>query len=282
MKKMGLGRGLDALLPQYEGMDTTVAEIALTEIDPNAEQPRRSFDDEALAGLAQSIRESGVLQPLIVVEHAGRYRIVAGERRFRAARLAGLDTVPCIVRDFSKTMQMEAALIENLQREDLNAIDQAAAIRSLMEQCGYTQEQAAQKLGKSRPVVANTLRLLSLPALVQDMVKEGKLSAGHARVLAGVQDADRQLKLARMAFQNGMSVRALEELAAQADEKPKPAPAKRAGRITLEMQEMENRLSRMLGMRAVLSGTEQKGKITLNYQSAEELERLYQALEQLQ
>ena len=158
MKKMGLGRGLDALLPETEDQNA-VHMIAVTELDRNPHQPRREFDESALQALADSIREAGVLQPLLVVEEGGRYRIVAGERRFRAARIAGLDAVPCIVRDFSPQEQMEAALIENIQREDLNPIEEAAAVRQLMDACGYTQEKAAARLGKSRPAVANLLRL---------------------------------------------------------------------------------------------------------------------------
>ena len=187
-KKTGLGRGLDALLPDTNDTETGVRLIPLTELDRNPDQPRREFDEEALQALAESMKEAGVLQPLLVVEAQGRFRIVAGERRFRAARMAGLDAVPCIVREMTAQEQMEAALIENIQREDLNPMEEAAAVRQLMDACRYTQEQAAKRLGKSRPAVANLLRLLSLPEEVQSQVAAGRVSAGHARVLAGLED----------------------------------------------------------------------------------------------
>ncbi|MEG0125955.1 MAG: ParB/RepB/Spo0J family partition protein, partial [Clostridia bacterium] len=197
MKRGGLGRGLDVLLPQSdELLETVVRDIAIDDIDPNTAQPRREFDKEALEQLAQSIREAGVLSPILVVENGMRYRIVAGERRYRACRLAGIENVPCIVRNLTNEQQMEAALIENLQREDLNAIEEANAIRSLMQECGYTQEQAAQKLGKSRSAIANMLRLLNLPKSIIDLVSAGDLSAGHARVLAGLESEERQKELA--------------------------------------------------------------------------------------
>ena len=158
-KSFGLGRGLDALLPTETAAESGVSQISLGDIDPNAEQPRHLFDEEALAQLAQSIRDQGVLQPLLVSpQPGGRYRIIAGERRWRASRMAGLDTVPCIVRDMDEIRQMEVALIENLQREDLNPMEEAAGIRALMRQCGYTQEAVAERLCKSRPAVANLLQ----------------------------------------------------------------------------------------------------------------------------
>ena len=280
MKKMGLGRGLDALLPETNDMDNMVSMIAVTEIDRNPDQPRRDFDETALQTLADSIRAAGVLQPLLVVEENGRYRIVAGERRFRAARIAGLDTVPCIVRDLSAQEQMEAALIENLQREDLNPIEEAAAVKQFMDACHYTQEQAAKRLGKSRPALANLLRLLSLPQVVQDDVIAGRLSAGHARVLAGIEEERRQIALAQLAILEGLSVRELEKAAAQptpvVKSKPVPKP------LPLELQDMENRMQETFGLRTQLRGTRKRGKIILQYYSEDELERLYQCLEKLE
>ena len=279
MKKMGLGRGLDALLPESNDLDNMVSMIAVTEIDRNPDQPRRDFDETSLQALADSIRAAGVLQPLLVVEENGRYRIVAGERRFRAARMAGLDTVPCIVRDFSAEEQMEAALIENLQREDLNPIEEATAVRQFMETCHYTQEQAAKRLGKSRPALANLLRLLTLPQPVQDDVIAGRLSAGHARVLAGLEDERRQIALAQMVILEGLSVRELEKVAAAPVAAPKPKPAPKA--LPLELQDMENRVRETFGLRTQLKGTRKRGKIILQYYSEDELERLYQCLEKL-
>lgn len=280
MKKMGLGRGLDALLPETNDMDNMVSMIAVTEIDRNPDQPRRDFDETALQTLADSIRAAGVLQPLLVVEENGRYRIVAGERRFRAARIAGLDKVPCIVRELSAQEQMEAALIENLQREDLNPIEEAAAVKQFMDACHYTQEQAAKRLGKSRPALANLLRLLSLPQVVQDDVIAGRLSAGHARVLAGIEEERRQIALAQLAILEGLSVRELEKAAAQptpvVKSKPVPKP------LPLELQDMENRMQETFGLRTQLRGTRKRGKIILQYYSEDELERLYQCLEKLE
>ncbi len=280
MKKMGLGRGLDALLPETNDTDNLVSMIAVTEIDRNPDQPRRDFDETALQALADSIRAAGVLQPLLVVEENGRYRIVAGERRFRAARIAGLDTVPCIVRDLSAQEQMEAALIENLQREDLNPIEEAAAVKQFMEACHYTQEQAAKRLGKSRPALANLLRLLSLPQVVQDDVVAGRLSAGHARVLAGIEEERRQIALAQLVILEGLSVRELEKAAAQPTTAVKPKPAPKA--LPLELQDMENRMQETFGLRTQLKGSRKRGKIILQYYSEDELERLYQCLERLE
>ena len=280
MKKTGLGRGLDALLPEDNDLQNTVSMIAITELDRNPEQPRREFDEEALQALAESMKEAGGLQPLLVIERGGRYQIVAGERRFRAARLAGLTSVPCIVRDFTPQEQMEAALIENIQREDLNAIEEAAAVRQLMDRCGYTQEKAAKRLGKSRPAVANLLRLLSLPEAVKAQVTAGKLSAGHARVLAGLEDERLQLALAERTVQEGLSVRALEKLAAQPAPMPREKPEPRP--LPLELQDMESRLRDAFGVRTQIRGNRKHGKIILQYYNEDELERLYQCMEALE
>ena len=186
-KTHGLGRGLDSLFAGAEDWGTSIQEISVGELDPNPDQPRRTFSPESISQLADSIREQGVLQPLLVAPAGGgRYMIIAGERRYRAGREAGLETLPCIVKDIDVIRQREIALIENLQREDLNPIEAAKGIRALMDQCGYTQEKVSTRLGKSRPAVANMLRLLQLPDEVTEMVKDGLLTAGHARVLAGV------------------------------------------------------------------------------------------------
>ena len=214
-----------------------------------------------------------------MVENGARYRIVAGERRYRAARMAGLQSVPCVVRDMTEQERMEAALIENLQREDLNPIEEAAGIRALMEECGYTQELAAKRVGRSRPAVANLLRLLQLPESIRELVKAGELSAGHARVLAGLADESRQLALAERAVREGMSVRELEKLAAQTMEKPaKPEPKP----LPSELNDMQERLQNVLGVRTALHGNLKKGKIILQYDSAEELEAIYEAMERLE
>ena len=281
-KSHGLGRGLDALLPEAdESLSGGVQEIAIGDIDPNPDQPRHVFQEESIAQLAQSIREQGVLQPILVTpEDGGRYRIVAGERRWRASRAAGLDAVPCLVRDLDVIQQMEIALVENLQREDLNPIEAARGIRSLMQQCGYTQEAVANRLSKSRPAVANLLRLLTLPEEVMALVEKGALSAGHARVLAGMEDDAAKLALARETVDRGYSVRQLEALAAsRKPETKKPAPARHA--LPTELRELESRVRETLGVRATLSGTAKKGKIVLQYYSQEELEHLSDLLSRL-
>lgn len=282
-KTHGLGRGLDSLLPGFD-LDTeesglSIKEIPVGDIDPNPEQPRRTFNKESISQLAQSIRDQGVLQPLLVVPRDnGRYRIIAGERRYRASREAGLETVPCVVRDMDLLQQMEVALIENLQREDLNPMDAAQGIKALMQQCGYTQEKVASRLGKSRPAVANLLRLLTLPESVAVLVREGKLSAGHARVLAGLsKDADK-IRLAEKTLAEGLSVRQLEQLAGE--EKSKPATRRRTViRLSPELKGLQETLLERTGMKTVLSGTEEKGRIVLQYSSRAELENLFELLQ---
>ena len=276
MKRTGLGRGLDALLPQGDDyLDTTVRDIPIADIDPNLSQPRKEFDKEALEQLADSIRQAGVLQPILVVENGTRYRIVAGERRYRAARLAGLTTIPCIARSLTEEQQLEAALIENLQREDLNAIEEAAAIRSLMQQCGYTQEEAAKRLGKSRPAVANLLRLLTLPEAIIAMVVGGKLSAGHARVLAGISPESRQLEMAHQCVLHDYNVRNLEEMAQKQPSPERSAPAQKRN-LSAELSSLQDTMREALGVKTALTGNERKGKIILTYSSEQELEHIYE------
>ena len=285
----GLGRGLGALL----GDDREpVAEIAPREgeapaagdvrriplrlIDPNREQPRRRFDEEALNDLAQSIRSVGVLQPIIVAPGGeGRYTIIAGERRYRAARLAELEEIPAIVRDWDEQTRLEAALIENLQRDDLNPVEEAMGVRRLMDDAGLTQEKVAERLGRSRPAVANLLRLLTLPEMVQQMLIEGKLSAGHARALVTV-DRKRQMQLANLAVQQGWSVRQLERICAQppAEEVKKPKI-----RRDPQLNRLEGMARELFGTRVRLDGNEQSGKITLYYYNADDLQRIWDVME---
>ena len=281
-KKIGLGRGLDSLFADSDSWGTSVQEIPVGELDPNPDQPRKSFSGESIAQLADSIREQGVLQPLLVVSSGnGRYRIIAGERRYRAGREAGLETLPCIVKEIDIIHQMEIALIENLQREDLNPMEAAKGIDALMRQCGYTQEKVSARLGKSRPAVANLLRLLSLPEEVTEMVRDGVISAGHARVLAGLREYPELLmRLARRTADEGLSVRQLEQLAAAAREAKPKKPARPARELSPELGELQEKLIRRTGMKAKLVGSEKKGKIVLEYGSREELERLSEWLDQ--
>ena len=280
-KSHGLGRGLDSLFPGAEEWGTSIQEIPVGELDPNPDQPRQSFDQESIGQLADSIRDQGVLQPLLVVPaNGGRYRIIAGERRYRASRLAGLETVPCIVKDIDVIRQMEIALIENLQREDLNPMEAARGIQALMKQCGYTQEKVSARLGKSRPAVANLLRLLSLPEEVTEMVRDGLISAGHARVLAGIRDPEEQIRLAHRAADEGMSVRRLEQLASAAKEKP--ARKRRPAPMPAELGELQEKIRLKTGLKSALTGSITKGRIVLQYSSRDELERLNELLDQIQ
>ena len=280
-KSHGLGRGLDSLFPGAEEWGTSIQEIPVGELDPNPDQPRQSFDQESIGQLADSIRDQGVLQPLLVVPASGgRYRIIAGERRYRASRIAGLETVPCIVKDIDVIRQMEIALIENLQREDLNPMEAARGIQALMKQCGYTQEKVSARLGKSRPAVANLLRLLSLPEEVTEMVRDGLISAGHARVLAGIRDPEEQIRLAHRAADEGMSVRRLEQLAAAAKEKP--VKKRRAVSLPAELGELQEKIRLKTGLKSALTGSITKGRIVLQYSSRDELERLNELLDQIQ
>ena len=283
-KKMGLGRGLDALLPEIEEQENVVRDIAIADIDRNPQQPRRDFDEEALKSLSESIRASGVLTPLLVVQTGARYRLVAGERRLRASLMAGLQTVPCVVRDFSRQQEMEATLVENLQREDLNPVEEAEGIRALMEQCGYTQEKAAERLGKSRPAVANSLRLLNLEKEILAEVRSGKLSAGHARVLAGIHDPEDRKVLFRRALNEHLSVRQLEMLAADLAAGVRVQPRKQAPKsLSLELRDMQERLRTAVGVqRVTIQGGDKRGKVILSYRSAEELDLIYAALETLE
>ncbi len=291
-KTHGLGRGLDSLFQMSEDEETQVREIDLGELDPNPDQPRKQFDGDALQQLADSIREQGVLQPLLVVSSAnGRYRIVAGERRFRAARLAGMATVPCLIKDLDALQQMEVALVENLQREDLNPMETARGIKALMTQCGYTQEKVAQRLGRSRAAVANTLRLLSLPEEVTEMVSSAQISEGHARALAGMKTAEDQVSLARRAVREGLNVRQTEHLAAQAREdaqpresaaKSGPGTASAARKLPAELEELREKVLRKTGLRCALTGSVNQGRFVLQYSSRQELERFNELLDQLE
>lgn len=287
-KKMGLGRGLSAILPDMEevvesvehlheeAVGDAVLEIRLGEIDPNRDQPRKRFDDEALSQLADSIRHSGVLSPILVARSGKRYTIIAGERRWRAARLAGLETIPAIVRDWDEIKRQEAALIENIQREDLNPIEEAQGVYALMNECALTQEAVAERLGRSRPAVANLLRLLNLPRAMQQAVIDGVISAGHARVLAGVTDASVQAALFAKTVQFGWSVRQLESMAKNAGEE-KPEKPKLV--LPVEYEELRDRLRTATGLKVSMQGSENKGKIVMEYASQEELQRLWDMLE---
>jgi ParB family chromosome partitioning protein len=276
--KKALGRGLDVLLDELdleEQQTGSIEQVSLYDIDTNPDQPRKTFDEEKLNELAASIKRHGVVQPLIVKQNGTRYTIIAGERRFRAARIAGLSTVPVLVSDMDENAIMEVALVENIQRENLNPIEEAAAIRLLMEQHDLTQEEVSARIGKSRPAIANALRLLSLDKPVAEMIKTGKLSAGHGKMLAGITDAAQQRALAEKAVEKDWSVRRLEnELQFASWEKKPKVKQEYSPEFRAAIRAMRNKLKTKVSV----EGTEEKGRIVISYFSPDDLETIYQAI----
>ena len=286
-QKTGLGRGLDALLDPYSAaMDEPeksglgVLTVNVWEIDTNALQPRKQFEETSLNELAESIRVHGIVQPLIVKQKGSRYMIIAGERRFRAARLAGLSEVPVLVTDYDEAQIHEVSLIENIQRENLNPIEEAAAIRFLMKQHDMTQEEVSGRLGKSRPAIANALRLLQLPESVIELLKSGALSAGHGRTLAGLNDGALAEQLAKECVEREYSVRTLEEKIKALSEKKKATPTAKKDKphLPAELANLEESFRESLGTKVSLAGTNTRGKITIEYFSREDLERVFEKI----
>lgn len=272
--RTSLGRGLSALIPQATAAAPTPVEIALDRIERNPRQPRRGFEREGLERLAESIAAHGVLQPIIVTETLDGYRLVAGERRLRAAVLAGLTRIPAIVRQSAERDQLELALVENLQRADLNALEEASAFRGLVEEFGLTQEEVAVRVGKARSTVANTLRLLDLEPAVREAIGDGRLSEGHGRALIGL-PREAQLELLALILARGLSVRQAEELARRLRD-PRPAQAARPERaVDAELERVEEDLRRALGTKVSLARTRRGGRIIIEFYSDEELDRLY-------
>lgn len=280
MPRKALGRGLSSLLREVETASAGLEEVSVGLIDPNPFQPRQSFQEETLKELADSIRASGIVQPILLRRAptgAGRYQLVAGERRWRAARLAGLETLPAVVRDLSDRDALEVGLTENLLRQDLNGLEVARAYETLQTKFGLSHEEIANRLGVNRSTVTNTLRLLRLATSVQDMVVKGDLSPGHARALLGVESESAQTRLARLVSEQGLSVRQVENLVGEQRSKParknaaptsaSPDPNTRAAVLELE---------RTLGTRVRISGNSKRGKIEISYFSSEDLNRLYE------
>lgn len=277
----GLGKGLEALLGNSSNIieENTVNTVSVYLIDTNADQPRKAFDDEKLKELADSIEQHGVIQPIIVQKTGERYRIIAGERRFRAARLAGLNEVPVIVRELNEQEVLEVSLIENLQRENLNAIEEARAIKALMDEHDLTQDDVAKRLGKSRPAIANSTRLLALPEEVQKLVTDGKLQAGHCRVLASIPNDELLTATAKQAAAQGWSVRETEQrvqqlLSERSLEKKQPKRSK----LSNDMKQAQDSLRERLGTKVSFKGDEDKGKIVIEYYSREELSGIYDVI----
>ena len=279
-KKGGLGKGLDALFMDNETVDSEgVVTLRLSEIEPNRDQPRKIFSEEALNELADSIREHGVLQPLLVRPlPGGSYQLVAGERRWRASRMAGLQEVPVVIREMDEEQAMEIALIENLQREDLNAIEEATGYKQLMERYGMTQEQVAKRVGKSRPAIANALRLLNLPPKVMDMVGEGEVSPGHARALLAFDDQDRIVEIAQKVKTGKYSVRDIERMAKNQDEKKEKAakaPEEPAwGGKSAFLTEMEIAMSMEMGRKVRIIPNGEGGTLQIQFWDEEDLKSL--------
>jgi ParB family chromosome partitioning protein len=283
MSSKRLGKGLDALITSLSiNEDDKIVEIPLSQLRPNPYQPRKTFDEDAIKELAESIREHGVIQPIIVRTALRGYEIIAGERRFRASQLLGNATIPAVVRTYTDQQVMEIALIENVQREDLNAIEVAIAYQSIMEQFSLTQEELSLKVGKSRSHIANFLRLLSLPEEIKDHVSRGTLSMGHARALAGLKDDARRRELARQTLANGWSVRELEDAIQKLEtrnsrEKIKGKPKRRDPYI----EQMEALLREKFKTTVKIKPNKDKGRIELSYFGKSDLERLLEMLQAL-
>ena len=289
-----LGRGFAALVsdmreivnPEIASYDEKgklnqgVNEIDIELIRVNPNQPRKTFNEESLAELAESIKTHGVLQPIVLTKLGDGYRIVAGERRFRAAKKAGLKAVPAIVRDLTEKEVREIALVENLQREDLNPMEESEALYNLLTENNLTQEALAHAIGKSRPAIANSLRLLTLPVEVQAMVRELTLSTGHAKVLVSVKPAEVQIALAKEVVEKRLSVRDLEERIADL-QREKKLPAERIKTISPEFKALLADMQRVFGTKVRATGNDKKGKIVIDYYSSDDLERIYDLIERL-
>lgn len=282
MSKKGLGRGLGALLDANSVIETTtenekdVKKIKITQIEPNKSQPRTLFDEEKIEELADSIREYGLLQPIVVkLNKNGFYTIIAGERRWRASRLAGLKEIPAIIKDVTEQTEKEITLIENIQREDLNAIEEAQGIKELIDVYELTQEEVAKKLGRSRPAVANILRLLNLPKEIQELVKEEKLSQGHARALISLENKTLAQEIAKKVIAEDMSVRQLEKyIASLSNKKTVKKPTKEEVELSIYIKSLEESLSSELGTKIKIVNKKNKGKIEIPYSSSEDFERI--------
>jgi len=277
MTRKALGRGLNALLRTVETATAGLAEVAVDQIDPNPFQPRRAFSADKLKELADSIRASGLVQPVLLRRAEGRYQLIAGERRWRAARQAGLAVIPAVVREIGDRDALELALTENLLREDLNPLEAAQGYAALQQKHGLSHEEIAEHLGLDRSTVTNTLRLLRLPPEVQQMIAAGVISAGHARALLGLDSAAAQSQLAKLIVKQGLSVRQAENLVALRGSKPaKKAGAGKAPKLDANVRAAVLEMERTLGTRVRVQGDEKRGKIEISYFSAEDLNRLYE------
>ena len=291
----GLGKGLGNLIRESEEDENVVVKevvkevvvkepgeikVRLSQIEPNREQPRKVFDEDALIELSESIKQYGVLQPLLVQKKDKYYEIIAGERRWRAAKLAGVKEVPVIIKDYSTQEVMEIALIENIQREDLNPIEEAQAYQRLIKDYRLKQDEVAEKVSKSRAAITNSLRLLKLDERVQEMVMEGKLSNGHARAIIGIEDGDQQYQVAQKIFDEQMSVRETEKLMKNLNRPEKPEKQKPQNDFVY--RDIEEKMNKIMGTKVVIKNREHdKGKIEIEYYSKDELERIIDLFESI-
>ena len=292
-KNRGLGKGLEALFSNSE-IDTQeisvtkkeeseekgISFININEIKPNQNQPRKSFNEEKLEELAASIIENGLIQPVILRKADKGYEIVAGERRWRACRKAGLKEIPCIIREFADEQNMLIAIIENMQREDLNPVEEAEGLNQMIVNFGMTQEQVSKSVGKSRPYITNALRLLKLPSEIREMLLANQLSAGHARAIAGISDTEKQIQLAEYAIKEGLSVREIEKIIKE-ENAPKKKISRKKAEKSADVRKVEDDLKQIMGTKVNLNQSGKKGKIEIEYYSRDELERLIEMLKSL-
>lgn len=280
--KKGLGKGMAALVGENEIDEVKINEgnnIDIEAVIPNRFQPRKTFDENALKELSNSIREKGVIQPILVTPLGdGKYELVAGERRLRASKLAGLTEIPAIIKEFSHEDMLEIALIENIQREDLNSIEVAEAYKELMERLDLTQEQLSEKIGKSRTSVANTLRLLRLPDFIREKVSNRELSEGHARAILSLDDIDKMIDFAKYILSEGLTVREAEKESKKYQPKKENVSRETNQKKNDQIEDLEEKLIQLLGAKVEISGNVKKGKIQIHYYSRDELENIYKKL----
>ena len=301
VRKNGLGKGLDSLIPSTghkkaapakpEVKKEVVVEkvikkeevmVKITEVEPNREQPRKNFNEDALLELADSIKQFGIIQPLVVQKQDDYYEIIAGERRWRAAKLAGLKEVPVIIKNYTEQERVEIALIENVQRADLNPIEEAQAFQQLIQEFHLTQEEIANRVSKNRATITNSMRLLKLDVRVQDMLADGKISSGHARALLGLEEGERQYQVAVKITEEKLSVRDVEKLVKMMNRPPKEKKPEKGPDIDLIYRQVEDKLKSIMGTKVVINQKDKnKGRIEIEYYSQEELERLIELMESL-
>jgi len=277
MKKKALGTGLKAFIPEEYGIlkDEAYAELDIEQIKPNPLQPRQKFDKESIEELARSIKESGVLQPIIVAPDGKTYKIIVGERRWRAAQKAGLKKIPSLIRPIPETQQLETSLVENLQRENLNPLEIALSYQRMIQELNYTQQETAEKVGKDRTSVANYLRLLKLPKEIQDNLAAGKISMGHARALISLEGPELQISLYRQIIQENLSVRAVEKLIHKHKKSP---PSQKRRKADADLMALQEDFIRLLGTKISISGNQNKGIIKIHYFSMDDLNRIFEKI----